>query len=158
MQLIHTSPTKIEKITPFGRFDSFLFFSCDEYVMTAGDFVTYSIEIDENDIIEAESLYYHEKAELLEDMTRDIAERAGCDESTAEDLISQRESLWDMNVDLDTEEKIDLDFDIQLCAARAAQLLGFRGVEMDDEQGRAWMINMEGREHELEIQQEKSTK
>lgn len=141
MELFHTSPTAITKVTEIGRFDEFLFFSTNVYVMTAGESVTYKIEIDEDNLISAGSLFYHDDAEKLDDLVNEFCRRFDVDENTAEEIISERQQLD--GADAET------DWDIQLFTARAAKILGFRGVRVQDEQGSAYMIDMLGNESEL---------
>ncbi|WP_275289162.1 hypothetical protein [Halomonas elongata] len=150
MQLIHTSPSEITEINSFGRFGEFLFFSEDEYVMTAGEHVTYSTEIDEDDIIEASQLFYHDDAEKLDGLVEQVMEMVGCDEDTAEELIAQNEDVHSIDCDIEPEDLAEASWDIQRIAGEAAVILGYRGVEMEDEQGTAYLINMKGREADLE--------
>ncbi|SEN65748.1 hypothetical protein [Halomonas caseinilytica] len=151
MQLIHTSPSEITEINSFGRFGEFLFFSEDEYVMTAGEHVTYSIEIDEDDIIEAGQLFYHDDAEKLDGLVQAVMDLTGCEEDTAEELIAQNEDVHSIDCDIEPEDLAEASWDIQRIAGEAAVILGYRGVEMEDEQGTAYLINMKGREADLEI-------
>jgi hypothetical protein len=144
MELFHTSPSKITKINDNGRFGSFLFFSSRVYVMTAGASVVHQLEVDEDEIIEARSLFYHEDAALLDDLVAEFCDRFDVDTETAEDIISERGQL-------DSTDADDL-WDVQHYTARAAQILGFRGVRVSDEQGAAYMINMLGFEAELTVQ------
>jgi len=139
MELFHTSPEEIKKITTDGRFGEFLFFAESEYVMTAGDHVVYKIDIKESDIIEAGSLFFHDDASKLDDLVREVMEILDCDEGTAEEMIAQNEDCGDA----------ELSWDIQLITAKAAKALGYRGVSMSDEQGECYMIDMLGREGEL---------
>lgn len=141
MELFHTSPNEITSIDKHGRFGEFMFFSLDVYVMTAGDYVTYRTEIDESAIIEAGHLFYHEDAARLDGLVAQFCERYDVDADTAEEIISERQQL-------DSCDGGDL-WDVQLFTARAAKLLGFRGVAVSDEQGRAYMIDMLGHESEL---------
>ena len=151
MKLIHTSPAVITEINSFGRFGEFLFFAQTEYVMTAGDYITYAINLDEDDIIDAEQLFFHKEAEKLAPLVGQIMQMVGCDEDTAEELIAQRESVFFIDTDIEPEDLADISWDIQRITGEAAVLLGFRGVEMEDEQGRAYLINMAGREADLEV-------
>lgn len=142
MKLFHTSPNEISQITRFGgRFDEFLFFSGSVYQMAACDVITYSLELSDEDVIEAGSLFYHDDAEKLAELIAEFCERFDVDESTAEEIISEREQLDSCDAD-------EL-WDVQLFTARAAKLLGFRAVEVRDEQGAAWMVDMLGHETEL---------
>lgn len=149
MELYHTSPNQIENITENGRFGSFLFFSINEYVMTWGPtHYTYRLEIDENEIMRAEQLFYHENAAALDGLVQEFCNRYEVDEDTAEEIIAQRLSFHDADTNVEPEYKGFASWDSQHFAARAARILGYRGVSMDDEQGRAYMIDMLGREDE----------
>jgi len=148
-KLIHTSPAAITEINSAGRYGSFLCFADDEYVMTAGEHIAYSIDIDESDIIDAEQLFYHDDAEQIDALVQQVAQMVGCDEDTAEELIAQREDVHSIDCDVEPEDMADVSWDIQHITAKAAKLLGFRGVEMDDEQGRMTLIDMLGREADL---------
>ena len=149
MELFHTSPIEIEKINESGMFGSFLFFSAKEYVMTAGQKHSYTIDVDDENIIAAESLYYHEKSTLLDDITSEFAERWGISVDDAEEVIAQRTSIHDIESNIAAEDLAGASWDSQYTAAKAARLLGFRCVSMDDEQGRAYLVDMFGRENEF---------
>jgi hypothetical protein len=149
MKLLHTSPSEITEINSFGRFGEFLFFADEAYVMTAGDHMTYSIEVDEADIIEAGQLFYHDDAEKLSELVAELAEKLNIDENDAEALIDESKSIWDMDLDIEAEDMADASWDVQLFTARAAQTLGFRAVEVEDEQGTSYMVSMMGREADL---------
>lgn len=148
MELFHTSPAEIKEITTLGRFDGFLFFSADEYVMTAGEHITYRIGLDDSQIIEAGQLFYHENAAELSGLVSELAGYLGIDENDAEALIEESKSVFDLDI-VEPEDAADLSWDVQLFTARAAKILGFRGVQVEDEQGSAYMIDMLGRENEL---------
>lgn len=150
MELFHTSAEKIKAISDAGRFGEFLFFSTGVYVMTAGDFVTYAIEIDEAEIIDAGSLFYHEGAAKLDALVQRVVRRFGVDEDTAEELISGRIAAHEID-SIDADDLADAEWDIQHAAAQAAKILGFRGVRVQDEQGSAYMIDMLGRESDLTL-------
>ena len=151
MELFHTSPTKITEINSRGRFGSFLFFSGEAYCMGPWSVITYKLEIDEDQIISARRLFWHEDAEKLAGLVEDLATRLGCDADTAEALIEETTSIYDVADDLgiDAEDLADISWDIQHISAKAACLLGFRGVAVSDEQGASFMINMIGHEAEL---------
>lgn len=149
MELFHTSPSEIASITTGGRYGEFLCFASKPYSMSAGSVVTYKVEVDEADIIEAGSLYYHEDAGELADLTERVMEMVGCDEVTAEELISQRADVFSLD-NIDADDAGEVSWDIQAISAQAAKLLGFRGVRMQDEQGACYMIDMIGRENDLE--------
>ncbi|UTD54940.1 AcrIF11 family anti-CRISPR ADP-ribosyltransferase [Halomonas sp. MS1] len=151
MTFLHTSPSTIIEINAFGRFGEFLFFTADApYVMTAGNYVTYSLELDENQIIDAESLFYHQDAEKLSGLVHKVVALVGCDEDMAEELIAQRADIHSIDCDIEPEDLAEVSWDIQRIAGEAALLLGFAGVAMDDEQGRAYLINMADRVSQLE--------
>jgi hypothetical protein len=150
MNLTHTSPAPINQITTNGRFGSFLFFSADEYVMTAGEHHTYTIEIDEDEIIDAARLFWHEEAARLQPFVARVAAMCGVDEDTAEELIQQSADIHSVDSDVAPEDLADMSWEIQHITAQAAVVLGFRGVAMDDEQGTAYLIDMLGREAELQ--------
>jgi hypothetical protein len=149
MKLIHTSPVEITEINSFGRFGEFLFFADGEYVMTSGANITYTLEINDSDIIIADQMFYHEDADKLAGLVENVMMMVGCDEDTAEDLIAQRTDVHSIDTDIEPEDLADISWDIQRITGEAAVLLGFRGVEMEDEQGRAYLIDMSGREVEL---------
>lgn len=144
MQLFHTSHEVITEINKFGRFGEFLFFSSRVYQMCAGKAVVYSIEIDEDDIIEAGSLFYHEDAAKLDALVAKFCGRFSVDTETAEEIISERRQL-------DSRDADD-QWDVQLFTARAAKALGFRGVRVADEQGSAYMIDMLDQSEKLQIE------
>lgn len=143
MQLFHTSPTQISKITTAGRFGEFLFFSTSVYTMTAGDYVVHELELDDADVIAARSLFHHEDAAKLDALVAEFCRRFDVDTDTAEDIISEREQLDSCDAD-------DL-WDVQHYTARAAKLLGFRAVLVSDEQGSAYMVDMLGREADMKV-------
>lgn len=149
MELFHTSPSQITVIAGNGRFGEFLFFSAHVYVMTAGDFVTYKIELDDSAIIKAGQLFYHADASKLDSLVAELVDRLSIDADDAEALIEGSKSAYDLD-GIEPEDAADTAWDAQLFAARAAKLLGFRAVQVQDEQGAAYMIDMLGRESELE--------
>ena len=121
--------------------------------MTCDDsYIVHSIEIDvEREIIEASQLFYHEDAELLDEIVVELAARYDIDIDTAESLIDESINIYDIECNVEDEELGEASWDIQGISARAAKLLGFRGVRVIDEQGSAYMIDMTGRESELKI-------
>ena len=141
MELFHTSPTKIDKIHTDGRFGEFLFFSRKEYVMAAGEFVTYKIELADDEFIEATQIFYHEDAVKLDALVAKFSKRFKVETDEAEEIIAERSQL-------DSSDADDL-WDVQMYTAKAAKLLGFRAVRVTDEQGSAYMIDMQGHESEL---------
>lgn len=148
MELFHTSGKEITEITADGRFGEFLFFSSRVYTMTAAAPVVYSLELAESDVIEAGQLFYHEDAAKLEALVAELAARLGISEEDAEALIEESKSAYDLD-SIEAEDAADASWDVQLFTARAAKTLGFRAVQVQDEQGAAWMVDMLGREAEL---------
>lgn len=142
MEFFHTSTHGIDEIGGLGRFNEFLFFACEPYSMGCGDYITYKLELDENNIIESGSLFYHKDADKLDGVVARFCNRFDVDTETAEEVISERQQL-------ELTDPDDL-WDIQIFTANAAKALGFRAVAVRDEQGTAYMIDMEGREDELE--------
>ena len=147
MMLYHTSPDPITKITTTGLYGSGLCFSADPYSMSAGTVITYSIELNDDDIIDANELFYHDDAKSLAPLSEHVARVLDCDIETAEELIAQRVSAYD----IDTDDPAEDGWWLQRCAIDAAKLLGYRAVSMQDEQGSLYLINMLGRENELKI-------
>lgn len=148
MKLFHTSPAKISKITSSGRFGEFLFFSSRVYTMTAACATVYSIEIDDAEIIDADQLFYHADAASLEGLVDELADRLGIDAERAEALIEESVSAPELD-EIAAEDAAEVSWDVQRYTARAAKVLGFRGVRVTDEQGAAYMIDMTGREADL---------
>ncbi|PXX42228.1 hypothetical protein [Aquitalea magnusonii] len=145
MELFHTTANEIGTIHKNGRFGEFFCFSSNVYVMVAGEYFTYSIEIDEDELINASSLFYHEDAEKLSGLVSTLCNRLSISEDEAEDLISEKVSGWDLIDSWDAEQ----DWDLQRLTASAAKILGYRGCIMKDEQGTLYMIDMLGREADL---------
>lgn len=149
MQLIHTSPVEITSINTHGRYGEFLFFSTNEYVMTAGSHLAYTIELDDAAVIRASALFHHDDAEKLAGLVAEVATRFDVDEDTAEALIEESQSIFDIDSNVEPEDLADASWDIQHYTARAAKLLGFRAVAVSDEQGTAYLVDMLGREAEM---------
>lgn len=149
MELFHTSPTEITEINAAGRFGEFLCFADEPYKMSASDVFTYRIEVSDDEVISARSLFWHEDAEKLAPFVEQVMQMAECDEDMAEALIAQRADVHELD-HIDPENMADMSWDIQKVTAKAAKALGFRGVAMNDEQGVCYMIDMLGRENELD--------
>lgn len=141
MDLYHTSPTEITAINSHGRFGSHLFFADHVYQMTAGDAVAYRIELSDDDVIDARSLFYHDDAAKLDGLVAEFAARFDVDADEAEEIIAERAQLDGADA--------DASWDVQVFTARAAAILGYRAVKVSDEQGVSWMIDMAGRESDL---------
>jgi len=142
MDLVHVSPVEIVKISGRGLFDGFLFFS-SQAKKTHGSFV-YSLSIDESEIIAAKSLFYHADAAKLDALVADFCERYSVSTDTAEEIISERSQLDNCDA--------DASWDCQLFTAKAAKILGFRGVEVSDEYGSSYIVLMMHRENELKLE------
>jgi hypothetical protein len=134
IELFHTSPKAITRIHAEGI-----------YVMSAKDVHIYKTEISTDELISARRLFWHEDAALLAPLVEEVMARIGVEEETAESLISEKTCL----IELD-QYNMDDDWWLQRVTARAAKTLGYRGCIMTDEQGGMFMIDMEGRENELE--------
>ena len=147
MELFHTSPDKIEKITTSGLFGQFLCFSDKIYVMSACKFVAYKIEVADESIIDASHLFYENSTAILRDLVADVCELAHVDSDTAMNLIDGSESILD--IDTDIENRGELDWELQHVSAKAAKLMGYRGVSLRDEQGTCYLVDMIGFESEL---------
>lgn len=139
MKIYHTSPNEITKIDRFGRFGEFLFFASSPYEMAACETITYSIELSEDEVIEANSFFYREDCDKLADLVAEVMDLAQCDEDDAEEYLSGRKS----------HEDAEIDWDIQKLTGEAGKVLGYRAVEARDEQGTVWLVAMAGRESEL---------
>lgn len=151
MKIYHTSPEKIQQINSFGLFGDALCFAEQPYVMTAAPSpVMYSIEIDEEEIIDACSFFFREDYEKLGGLVTEIMEMVECDEDTAQDLLSGKAALVDVAGEFDAEQ----DFEIQKMAVQAAKILGYRAVLLRDEQGPMYLVSMLGRESDLKEEQE----
>lgn len=145
MKLFHTSPEKIEKISKFGMFGECLFFSSSVYVMTAvEDYITYSIEINEDDVIEVGSFFHHDEWEKLNDIVQHIMDVCECDEEEAQDYLDGSEH----------HEDGEMDWMIQGLQGDAAKVLGYRAAQSEDEQGAVYIVPMFGRESELKLEEE----
>jgi len=134
MILFHTSPTEIKAgtINDDGILGECLCFSADIYQMCPGKVITYEIEIDEDDIIEANSFFYRDDYKKLDIIIKNIMEYAECDEEQAQEYLSQRDSHGDGEVD----------WRIQGYTGEAAKALGYRAAQAEDEQGQVYIIPM----------------
>ncbi len=140
MQLFHTSPTEIKEISAYGMFGECLCFSADVYQMSACDVITYQINIDDADIIEARSFFYQADCDKLNEIVAEIMELADCDEEQAQELLSQNDFFGDA----------EIDWRIQGYAGEAAKVLGYKAASADDEQGTVYIVPMLDKEADLE--------
>lgn len=141
MQIFHTSPSPITKITDNGMFGECLCFSIDVYTMSACDTLTYSIDMGEDDVIEASSFFYRDDCGLLNGIVASVMELTDCDEDQAQEYISQRDSYCDA----------EIDWRIQGYTGEAAKLLGYGAASAQDEQGTVYIVPMMGRESILNL-------
>ena len=136
--IYHTSPAVIAKQQKFGRFGEFVFFSSGVYTMTeVVNPVVYGIDESTLNIVEACSMAHIENFDVIcADIINDVAEMFDVDFDTAHDILTEKESEW--NYDCDAEKS----WDRQKLTAKAAKLMGFDGVQVEDEQGAAYMISI----------------
>ena len=136
--IYHTSPAAISKPQKFGRFGEFIFFSSGVYTMTeVANPVVYGIDEDQLKIVEAKAMPYIDNFHIIcADVINDVAEMFDVDFDTAHDILTEKESEWDY--DCDAEKSLDR----QKLTAKAAKLMGFDGVQVEDEQGAAYMISI----------------
>ena len=136
--IYHTSPAVIAKPQKFGRFGEFVFFSSGVYTMTeVVNPVVYGIDESTLNIVEACSMAHIENFDVIcADIINDVAEMFDVDFDTAHDILTEKESEW--NYDCDAEKS----WDRQKLTAKAAKLMGFDGVQVEDEQGAADMISI----------------
>lgn len=154
MEIIHTSPNKIEKINTKGLFNDCLFFSEDRYVMTASKKVfTYVLEISDDDTIVVDDL----KNELIiKDIISDISDMKiteDVNEGLAQQLLTSEVSIFDLIPEgtIDCTEYSEYDWEIQSYQGKCAKLMGFKACLSVDEQGDVWIIPMLGRENDLKL-------
>lgn len=147
MELFHTSPEKIISINNHGLFGDFLCFAASPYFMTQADSpIVYRIELSDDDVVDAASFFYRDDYAMLDGVVAKVMAMVGCDEDAAQDLLSGKTSLLEVADEFDPEQ----DFEIQRLQGEAARALGFRAVEVEDEQGAMWLVAMSGFECELE--------
>jgi len=140
MKITHTSPTEITKITPFHLFEGSLFFSTNGYTMTQSNVIyTYSMDIDEEEITDQFELYD-------EEIITEISEELNISVEDAERVLDGRDSAI-----LDHFSTAEQDWWIQAKQAECAKKMGFVGVESVDENGTVYIINMIGKESELNL-------
>jgi len=86
---------------------------------------------------------------LLSSLEDEQYQRSIQDEDEDEDEEKEWEDKKQLLKKLKTLDLGDFEWDIQKKALQAANLLGKRGVELRDEQGASYLINMLGRERQL---------
>ena len=136
--IYHTSPSAITKPQKFGRFGEFVFFSSDFYSMTeAANPVVYGIDENSLNIVEACSMAHIDNFHIIcADIINDVAEMFDVEFDTAHDILIEKESEWDYECDAEKS------WDRQKLTAKAAKRIGFDGVQVEDEQGSAYMISI----------------
>ena len=135
--LFHTSPGEISKITDNGLFGDCLFFSTEIYSMsTRGASFVYSIELDENTIIDISELHDNE---IIADIMRVLE----VEEDDAERMLDGRDTAFDHG--LDGED----DWWLQAQQGACAKKMGYSACEALDEQGTVYIVPMLARESEL---------
>ncbi len=137
----HTSPTAITEVRTDGLFGSFLFFSLEagEHEAGGNDQIIYKTEISDGEIIEAGSMFFEHDStqECLRSIIEEASDLLGVSTDEAADYLDESKSEWDIDgMDGDTS------WARQLLTARAALALGYRGVEIEDEHGTSYMIDM----------------
>lgn len=133
--IYHVSPVEIREITDDGLFGHGIFFADRE--CKEGKY-TYSLELDELNVISAKSLRYHID-ETADDDVKAFAEKFGLFVDVAFDAICERDvNLYDF---LNPDEGCFAGFEIQRLALVLAEKLGFDAVELEDENGAVWLVN-----------------
>lgn len=134
--LYHTSSQLIEEIYDSELFGKALFFSERRYYMSENSNYVYTVEIDDNLIIEASSLFYHEYAKKLDSVVNFLAGKLDIALEDAESLLDC--SLSGCDLDLDMGDS----WLLQKLSLQCAQILGFKGVELKDESGISYLVSI----------------
>lgn len=138
MKLYHTSPAEINEVYDDGLFGSHVFFSDRIYVTTAGDYLTYEIEIEEEEIIESCCLFYPSNVFVHLETVKQVMERFNVNEEVAVDLIDESISITEIQDDFDGEKS----WWIQKMTAKAAKCMGYNAVCVKDETGNSYMLDL----------------
>ena len=159
MKLYHTSSDLITQINPYGRFDDCLFFATRPYVPGCGGSdgsYTYSIEIDESDIIDVCML---DDNDIVSDIVQKFLDYsiAITADDAAELLYESCKSPYRLFSD---EELHNIDHDdlsvlsdfVQAQQGLCAKKMGFRACRASDEQGAVYIIPMLDCEHNLTLE------
>lgn len=145
MKLFHTSPTKIHSIDTNGSLGESFCFSSNVYITSRCDVLTYSIDIDVDDVISVSSFFYDDNYEMLDGILDEIMVLTGCSRDFSERLLSQESSYVGDS---------DIDLRIQGFAGDAAKILGYRAAMGYDEQGAVYIVNMRDELVNLSIESE----
>lgn len=152
MKIYHTSPEAITEIKENqGPFGGALFFASTPYAMNNVK-CTYSIELDESQVIEVCSLDDEEVVEEIVDMANRFFD-IELDEDDAYDILCGHETIWDLAEGQDAEDLAEFDWTVQGLQAKAAQKAGYLAAESIDEQGTVYIINMIGKESLLKLEE-----
>jgi hypothetical protein len=152
MTIYHTSPEEIKKPHDQGRFGEGLFFSNEPYFMTQSDDPwTYEMEEDEDDIIPASSFFYRDDSRKLDPILDKIEKQFKVDFETAQGLLDGSINLHKIETNISPEDIGEFDYDLQKYAGEAAKLLGFKGVELRDEQGSSYLMNAKDVFHKMRL-------
>ena len=111
--------------------------------MSVNDPELYQMAIDPRKIIEAKSFSYldKEKYNKIKPIIKKIKDMFNVDEDLALDLLSENTNQIEILKDND-EFDYEKDYELQKLALDAAKLLGFEGVQLEDEQGTSYLIDM----------------
>ena len=131
--LYHTSHQKEFIVNSNGLFGEFLFFSPKIYHMSHKSNYVHELELNEDDVISAGSLFYHDNCHKLNNIVKKVMELFECDEETAQELLSEREHIF---------TNYDDSFELQRLTALCAKTLGYRAVLSEDEQGCVYIVDM----------------
>lgn len=181
LDLYHTSPDIIKQIYNNGLFGSGLFFSDEPYYMGPRNTKVYQYKQDPNKILDIKRLPYMDMEELekIKDIVKMLAELTGLSEEDAFDILTESKSLTDINYMVEqalnedeqnsdilkkyinfykkinqddfSENQANFQFMTQKLALDAAKKLGYEGVQLEDEQGTAWLIDMLDKAHLLQL-------
>lgn len=142
MKLFHTSANATIEAHNHGTFGEFLFFSSDVYTTVAGEYHVFSVGVDESKIIDAASIWYNNESSNCAPFVEEIMDTYGVDEDTAEQLIDESVSIYDIESNIEPEDMADASWDIQRLTAKCAKAMGYVGVCVTDEQGSAYMLDV----------------
>lgn len=138
MKLYHTSPEFINEVHEDGLFGSHIFFSTSVYCMCVGNPKVYEVEIDENEIIKASSMFYQENYKDCDHIVKEVMRKLEVTEQEARDLLDETICIHEIQEDFDGEKG----YWLQKMTAKAAQALGFNAVAVTDETGESYMLDL----------------
>lgn len=143
MLVYHTSPSEIIKIERRGSFDDMLFFAASPYVMAACETITYSLDIDEGQVLDVQRVWFDHVASEVQDIVDEVVDRFECSVETAESYLDGSD-----HPDLDDGDGAMF---IQAQQGHMARNLGYLAAEATDEQGTVYIVPMLGREKDLKL-------